>query len=464
MAARPWPAYGASPVPASRRQSRASLLFLLRPSRVSHTLDHLRSGALRGLKRLSLNGLGLTAFPPEIFDEELADTLEILDLSGNALDSLPEELPRLHRLRILFASGNRFTELPAVLGRCPNLEMVGFKSNRIRHVSAAALPPRLRWLILTDNEIEALPAEIGRRSRLQKLALAGNRLAALPAELAACTALELLRVSANRLETLPDWLPALPRLAWLAFAGNPMGEALERAVLTGTPTPALPWAELQLHERLGEGASGVIHRAAHRGAPLALKLFKGEVTSDGWPRSEMAAWLAAGRHAHLIPVQGRIAGHPAGTEGLVMPLVGPEFRALAGPPSLDSCTRDVYAPDTRFDAAALRRLAGGIAAAVAQLHARGITHGDLYAHNTLHGPQGMAYLGDFGAATLFAPDDPQAEALQRVEARAFGCLLEELLARCDGPVPDEIPALMRTCLVETPADRPLFAAIARALA
>lgn len=428
-----------------------------------HTLDPLRNGALRGITRLNLNGLGLASVPPEIF-EELADTLEILDLSGNELSSLPDELPHLRRLRIVFASNNRFTELPEVLGRCPNLEMVGFKSNRIRQVSAAALPPRLRWLILTDNEIEALPPEIGRCTRLQKLALAGNQLTSLPVEMANCRALELLRVSANRLEALPDWLPAMPRLAWLAFAGNPVNETLERIALAGTPTPALPWPEIQLHERLGEGASGVIHRAEYRGAPLALKLFKGAVTSDGWPRSEMAAWLAAGSHAHLIPVQGRIAGHPSGTEGLVMPLVGPEFRALAGPPSLDSCTRDIYAPDTRLEAATLRRLAGGIATAVAQLHARGITHGDLYAHNTLHGPQGMAYLGDFGAATLFASDGPQAVALQHVEARAFGCLLEELLARCDGPVPDEIPALMRACQVETPADRPLFAAIARALA
>ncbi len=35
--------------------------------------------------------------------------------------------------------------------------MVGFKSNRIERVPAAALPPALRWLILTDNRIATLP-------------------------------------------------------------------------------------------------------------------------------------------------------------------------------------------------------------------------------------------------------------------------------------------------------------------
>ena len=101
------------------------------------TLARLRSGALAGAQRLDLRDAGLTEFPPEI--HALADTLEVLDLSRNALDSLPDDLPRLHRLRVIFCSDNRFTDLPAVLGRCAQLEMVGFKANRIRAVPAAAL-------------------------------------------------------------------------------------------------------------------------------------------------------------------------------------------------------------------------------------------------------------------------------------------------------------------------------------
>ncbi|MER1157356.1 protein kinase, partial [Pseudomonas aeruginosa] len=88
--------------------------------------------------------------------------------SGNALDSLPDDLGRLHRLKVLFCSANDFDELPAAVGDCPALSMVGFKSNRIERVPAAALPPALRWLILTDNRIATLPEELGRRP-LQKL-------------------------------------------------------------------------------------------------------------------------------------------------------------------------------------------------------------------------------------------------------------------------------------------------------
>jgi len=129
-----------------------------------NTLEDLRAGKLAGSRRLKL-ACGLREFPREIF--ELAETLEILDLSGNALTALPDDLPRLRKLRILFCSDNPFTELPAVIGQCAALEMVGFKANRIANVPAAALPPNLRWLILTDNRIAELPPEIGCCSHLQ---------------------------------------------------------------------------------------------------------------------------------------------------------------------------------------------------------------------------------------------------------------------------------------------------------
>lgn len=428
------------------------------------TLQRLRSGALAGATRLDLSG-GLTALPPEVFD--LADSLEVLNLSGNALRELPADMARLRKLRILFCSDNPFTHLPEVLGECPQLEMVGFKSNRIREVSAAALPPRLRWLILTGNEIDELPDELGRRPRLQKLMLAGNRLSRLPGSMAACERLELLRIASNRFEALPDWLPELPRLSWLAFAGNPVAQASEERAVQSHPVPDIDWHELQLHEVLGQGASGVIHRAAWQGrGDVALKLFKGEITSDGSPLSEMDACIAAGPHPALIPVRGRVSGHPAGTPGLVLGLVDPRYRNLAGPPSLESCTRDVYAPEVRFSWAGLLSVAGDMASAVAQLHARGILHGDLYAHNILWDGAQRALLGDFGAASFFAPDGAQAPALQRIEARAFGCLLEELLERCtDVPAQhrDRIEQLKASCLDADARRRPAFEDIAATL-
>nr|GFD11620.1 leucine-rich repeat-containing protein 2, lrrc2, putative [Tanacetum cinerariifolium] len=117
----------------------------------------------------------------------------------------------------------------------------------------------------------------------------------------------------------------------------------------------------------------------------------------------MAACISAGQHPNLIAVRGKIAGHPAGAEGLVLELIDPVFGNLAGPPSLASCTRDVYAPSVRL------------------------------------------------------------------EVRAFGCLLEELLAHCPEigavpPVHQTWYELAQRCMQPEAAHRPLFAEIERVLA
>jgi hypothetical protein len=429
------------------------------------TLEQLQTGQLAGSVSLKLS-CDLTEFPREIFD--LADTLEVLDLSGNALSSLPDDLPRLTKLRIIFCSINQFTVLPAVLGECTQLRMIGFKSNRIRHVPETSLPPALRWLILTDNEVAVLPGAIGRCTQLQKLMLAGNQLACLPVELASCTKLELLRIAANRLTALPAWILAMPRLAWLAYAGNPFSAADEAAAMHAAHPAAISWNTLQLNHKLGEGASGVIYQAlwqdTEKARAVAVKLFKGAMTSDGLPQCELTACIGAGSHANLIPVLGEVPDHPEAVRACVMDLIDPEFINLAGPPSMESCTRDIYADTKSFTPASVLAIAYGIASAAHHLHSQGIMHGDLYAHNILHTEQGHALLGDFGAASLLGSHSSQADQLQRLEVRAFGILLGELLSRCNSAMLTASLAFLESaCLHPDPAARPLFDHVAREL-
>jgi len=435
------------------------------------TLSLLRDGKLAGCKRLDLS-CGLKQLPDEIYD--LADSLEILNLSGNALSSLPNALTRLHRLKVIFCSDNRFTHVPEVLGECPQLEMIGFKANRIDHLPASSLPKRLRWLILTDNLLGELPPELGQRTCLQKLMLAGNRLKYLPEEMEALQRLELLRVAANRFDELPEWLYSLPRLAWLAFSGNPFSDVAESAAMVKHSLADIDWNSIDMQHKLGEGASGIIHQAVWQSlsgsVPVAVKLFKGAVTSDGLPRSEKAACMAAGEHPNLVAVAGKITGHPDNTRGLVLSLIDSGFRNLANPPSLESCTRDIYPDEARFSVGTVLSVAKGVAAAAMHLHGRSIMHGDLYAHNILWNDQGECLLGDFGAASFIDREDGRRSlALQRIEVRAFGCFLDELLERCiavpdSTGVLDELRVLQQRCDQPEVGARPLFYEITRDLA
>jgi hypothetical protein len=461
--------------------------------RMMETIDLLRSGQLQGIKRLDL-AAGLTEFPIEIFD--LADSLEILNLSDNQLRSVPADLGRLNKLKIIFLSNNDFEEVPEVLADCPNLSMVGFKSNKIRVLGENILPVNVRWLILTDNQLERLPDSIGQLQNLQKLMLAGNQLRSLPDEMAACQNLELIRLAANRLESLPHWLFTLPRLSWLAYAGNPCCTSILPSAVS-----EIRWTELTLLDSLGEGASGIISQGVWQSptqppTAVAIKIFKGAMTSDGTPADEMNACMAAGGHPHLVGALGKIVDCPDDRSGLILSLIPPDYRNLGNPPSLDSCTRDTYPAETSFSVVAILRIAIAICAAAAHLHAQGIMHGDLYAHNILIDENHHALLGDFGAASSYDLNDKVAgSTLERLEVRAFGCLLEDLLERCQVPVSEveklaldshperllllrqklrqrlrsvqvrqRLDELKQACLHPLPAKRPLFAEIGRILA
>ena len=209
-----------------------------------------------------------------------------------------------------------------------------------------------------------------------------------------------------------------------------------------------------------------------------MKLFRDAKTSDGDPADEMAAAAVAGGGAgssggegscpSIVRSYGRLdegaaktaaaalASAPSsssssslGSTGLVLQLLD-GWKALAGPPSFASVTRDVYDGDggKLVDAAsgecterpaaidwgkfgagevagagegvgdwdeALAAAVGvlrAVAAAAATLHGRGISHGDLYGHNILLRPKGAAtaaaeatppsaVLSDFGASFFY---------------------------------------------------------------
>ena len=381
---------------------------------------------------------------------------------------LPPHFGRLKKLKIFFCSDNLFTVLPEVLADCPLLEMVGFKANLIETVPPRSLHPNLRWLILTDNKITALPATIGRCTRMQKLMLAGNRLTSLPVELSQCRDLGLLRISANHLADLPAWLLSMPKLAWVAFAGNPFSKAQ-----TAQTASSINWDSLQIEHILGEGASGIIYKAAWQREgeikEVAVKIFKGHVTSDGLPEDELQASIAAGAHPGLIPIIGQITGHPEHKKGLVMELIPPLYHNLGLPPSVDTCTRDVFASGTSLTTQQVLNIATTIASVAAHLHSRGIMHADLYAHNTLIDDNGHTLFGDFGGACFYDTTNKDlAHALQRLEVRAYGYLLDDLLGLCGDPETNEvlikIAVLRNLCLDDDVMSRPSFYHLEEALA
>jgi len=333
--------------------------------------------------------------------------------------------------------------------------MLGFKANQIEQFDEDILPLGISWLILTDNKIKALPRSMGKLSRLQKFPVAGNALTTLPQEMSQCRNLELIRLSANKLTAIPDWLLKLPKLSWLAFSGNPCSLSPDVAL------DEVAYESLEMSELLGEGASGQIYRGYDKNseAEVAVKLFKGAVTSDGYAHDEMNAYMSTGEHPHLISVHAKIKGSEP--LGLVLELIPSHYENLGLAPNFETCTRDTFAEGSVFDLETIYSVARAMVSASEHLHARGLMHGDLYAHNILiNNEDRHCYFGDFGAASFY---DVSNRGFEKIEVRAFGCLLDDLLMHCESKMSEEyryIQELSQRCMDEDVEKRPFFSEIA----
>jgi hypothetical protein len=432
------------------------------------TLAQLKLGQYSDITRLTLSEK-LTEFPTEIFS--LANTLEVLDLANNQLTTLPSELFSLKKLKILFLTNNNFETIPAVVAACPQLEMISFKSNKLTHVDENVLPAQARWLILTDNNITTLPKSMGELTRLQKFAIAGNKLQELPNSMKNCKNLELMRLSANQLTALPEWLFQLPKLAWLAFSGNKLAEKIPKI---RNEMISVSLKDFHLKQKLGEGASGVIHQATWLNKPstidstndIAVKLFKGEITSDGYPIDELNNCLQAGEHKSLIKVIAKIMSKEQ--LALVMELIPASFYNLGLPPSLKTCTRDTFPNDAALAVTDITKIALSMADALRHLHENNVSHGDIYAHNTMIDEEANMLFGDFGAASdLNVLPESQQIAMQAIEVRAFGCLIDDLLPLCHhSKITEQYKPLLTIkdkCMQKSPIKRPTFSKIVEQL-
>ncbi|KNC73903.1 hypothetical protein SARC_13538 [Sphaeroforma arctica JP610] len=453
--------------------------------------------------KLNLTNLELHEIPDDVAEllskDNAGSRLTHLDLSHNTLSSIPATLLNsIPNLRILFCSSNVFKTLPD-LRTVSSLFMVSFRSNLFSgELGVQQLPSTVGWLILTDNQITALPENFGTHlPRVRKLMLANNQLTTLPpllAESGLNDNLELIRLSNNKFEQIPECLLHFSKLSWLGLGGNPCTASSIQSLSELDQSLRVDVNDyvLETLPSLGTGASGNVYLAMARGAyvhtkntqsnihseeddekavidsthkdAVAIKLFKGELTSDGHVLDEVQTAVALRNVEGLIPVHAYVGADNGAGAGLVMSLIR-DMHSLGDPPSFASVTRDVYPGAKRFDTIEqARRFLLCISGVAKEIHALKHTHGDLYAHNILYSSStNESYLTDMGAAFPYKDDR-----IELLEVRAFGCLIEEMCDQCDAydtdkDVRDALLALAKECMGADLSARPRFSVVAERL-
>lgn len=181
-----------------------------------HELPNELRGLVQGnqLRVLELEGHRLKA---EEFDT-LPETLEELNVSANLLGRVPTGVyyQAFGSLRSLRIARNRIKELPGLLSQCRALESLDVSGNDL-----TALPeelgtlPRLKELRAHSNPLASFPRQLCRLSGLTELDLSHCDLTALPSEIGCLRQLQRLNAHHNGITALPPSIGKLVRLVEL---------------------------------------------------------------------------------------------------------------------------------------------------------------------------------------------------------------------------------------------------------
>ncbi|KAM0933756.1 putative leucine-rich repeat domain superfamily [Dioscorea sansibarensis] len=153
----------------------------------------------------------------------------VLDLHSNQLQTLPNSIGCLSKLKILNVSGNLLKSFPKTIEDCrrSSFSCISYLSCKrslvftIKFVCFFVVDRALEELIANFNQLNKLPETMGfELTNLRKLSVNSNKLAFLPQSTSHMTNLRVLDARLNCLRCLPDDLENLIRLEVLNVSQN----------------------------------------------------------------------------------------------------------------------------------------------------------------------------------------------------------------------------------------------------
>jgi len=178
---------------------------------------------MTSLKRLNLSNNLLDKLPNELGQ---MTHLKRLNLSENKLQTLPDSLRTLVSLERVTLAHNNLTHIPdSVFLGMKNLQSVDIQYNKLSSLPLSIAQPTLRELIANNNLLESIPVAVGiNLPFLKKLILHENRINTLPAQLEGLSSLKHLSLSGNHLEQVPSAIGTLRNLRVLQLSNNRLCE------------------------------------------------------------------------------------------------------------------------------------------------------------------------------------------------------------------------------------------------
>lgn len=177
------------------RVSNAPLLESL--SHNAGGLTRVELSGLPKLDRLSLRQNSLVHDSVAVAGESALEGLNILDLADNKLESVPDAVEQMPKLRSIYMNNNELSSLGHLV-QAPNLEMINVAYNKFSELPVyLACRDKLLEYSASGNQITRLEPAISQFEQLTKLSLSDNRLTDLPNEMTGLTHLRELHLDGN---------------------------------------------------------------------------------------------------------------------------------------------------------------------------------------------------------------------------------------------------------------------------
>ncbi|OLT62359.1 COR domain-containing protein [Moorena bouillonii] len=193
-----------------------------------HLVKKIREAKKKQLKQLDLSSnflsnddVNFTEILTKVFN---LSQLEVLDLSGKQLKTVPESIGKLTNLTKLNLSGNQLTIVPESIGKLTNLTELNLSGNKLTTVpESIGKLTNLTELNLSKNQLTIVPESIGKLTNLTKLNLSFNhfnQLTIVPESIGKLTNLTELNLSTNNLKKIPESINKLILLTQLDLSFN----------------------------------------------------------------------------------------------------------------------------------------------------------------------------------------------------------------------------------------------------
>ena len=187
-----------------------------------------------------LDTLGNT-YPVAYDIKDLSPDITALDLNGQELTTLPEQVCQNTQLKVLLLNNNQLSTLPQSIGQLSNLQTLGLSYNQLSTLpQSIGQLSKCKQLDLRSNQLNTLPESIGQLSKCEYLDLSDNKLSSLPQSIGQLgnlktlnlgmimlVGISLLEGGDNQLSTLPESIGQLSKCEQLDLRGNKLSSLPE---------------------------------------------------------------------------------------------------------------------------------------------------------------------------------------------------------------------------------------------